>query len=173
MNAGEFGNALQSLDPCNADFEASIEQLVGGVDPSDRLGLIDQTFNFFEAHPVEDLGSPGGLVHFVEQFYPEYKARLLFSLRRAPSLSFVWMTNRILNTKLGDAERAGYFAALEGVTTNPAIDARIRTFAERFVDLQRAKSDKISMVRLRPIADILWVTSDHKLAETATLWVSA
>lgn len=140
MNAGEFGNALQGLDPCNADFEASIEQLVGCVDPSDRLGLIDQIFNFLEAHPVEDLGSPGGLVHFVEQFYTEYKARLLFSLRKAPSLSIVWMTNRIiLNTKLGDAERAGYFAALEGVTTNPAVDARIRTFAERFVDLQRGK----------------------------------
>ena len=139
MKAAEFGEALQGLDPSNADFEASVEQLVGRVDPSDRLGLIDQTFDFFEAHPAEELGSPGGLVHFVEQFYPEYKARLLFSLRKAPSLSVVWMTNRILNAKLGDAERAGYFAALEGVTANPAVDARIRTFAERFVDLQRGR----------------------------------
>jgi hypothetical protein len=139
MNAGEFGEALQGLDPSDADFEASIEQLIGRVDPSDRLGLINLTFNFFEANPSEDLGVPGGLVHFVEQFYPEYKARLLFSLRKAPSLSVVWMTNRILNSKLGDAERAGYFAALEGVTVNPTVDARIRTFAERFVDLQRSK----------------------------------
>ena len=139
MNACEFWKALQGLDPSNPDFEASIEQLIGRVDPSDRVGLIDRTFGFFEAHPAQDLGSPGGLVHFVEQFYPEYKARLLFSLRKEPSLSAVWMANRILNSKLRDAERAGYFAALEGVTANPAVDARIRSFAERFVNLQRGK----------------------------------
>jgi hypothetical protein len=139
MNAGEFREALRSVDPSNGGFEASIENLIGRVDSSDRLSLIDYIFDFFEAHPAEDLGSPGALVHFVEQFYPQYKARLLFSLRSAPSLSVVWMTNRIINSKLGDDERAGYVAGLEDVTANPSADARIRALAERFVDLQRDK----------------------------------
>ncbi|ULU24453.1 hypothetical protein [Dyella terrae] len=104
MNAGEFGVALQLLDPDLDDFDASVDGLIGRLDTSDVHGCIDRVFEFFEAHPVADLGVPGSLVHFVEQFYPEYKARLLFSLRRAPSLRGVWMANRILNGGLGNAD---------------------------------------------------------------------
>lgn len=139
MNAGEFGVALQLLDPDRDDFDASVDGLIGRLDTSDVHGCIDRVFEFFEAHPVADLGVPGPLVHFVEQFYPEYKARLLFSLRRTPSLSGVWMANRILNADLGSSDRARFFASLEGVVLNPAADAEVRAFAKRFADLRQGK----------------------------------
>lgn len=139
MNSWKFAAALQELDPRRDDFEASVDDLIGRVDASDVHGCIDRVFEFFEAHPVADLGAPGSLVHFVEQFYPEYKARLLFSLRKSPSISSVWMTNRVLNAKLGKPDRARFIASLEGVVMNPAADASVQTLAKRFVDLQQGK----------------------------------
>jgi hypothetical protein len=139
MNAGEFGVALQLLDPDRDDFDASVDDLIGRLDTSDVHGCIDQVFEFFEAHPMADLGVPGSLVHFVEQFYPEYKARLMFSLWRTPSLNSVWMANRILNAELGNADRARFLASLEGIVLNPAADVGVRAFAKRFVDLRHGK----------------------------------
>lgn len=137
MNPGEFGAALQELDPGREDLESSVDDLIGRLDASDVRSCIDRVFEFFEAHPVADLGAPGSLVHFVEQFYPEYKARLLFSLRKAPSISSVWMTNRVLNATLGKPDRARFLASLQGVAMNPAVDAGVQAFAKRFVDLQQ------------------------------------
>jgi hypothetical protein len=139
MNAGEFGVALQLLDPDRDDFGASVDGLIVRLDTSDVHGCIDRVFEFFEAHPVADLGVPGSLVHFVEQFYPEYKARLLFSLRKTPSLSGVWMANRILNAELGNSDRARFLASLEGVVLDPAEDAGVRAFAKRFAGLRQGK----------------------------------
>lgn len=97
MTPVEFDTALQRLRPNSVDFQLQVDDLIGCVDRAFNNALVNFVFDFFERYPNEDLGSPGGLVHFVERSYPEYKARLLFSLRKAPSLSVVWMTNRILN----------------------------------------------------------------------------
>lgn len=53
-------------------------------------------FRFFEVHSDKDLGSPGPLVHFLEE-ENDYLSELEKSVLRKPTDLTVWMINRIMN----------------------------------------------------------------------------
>jgi hypothetical protein len=138
MTPLQFKVALDGIDLNAVDFPLVIDDLLSQVDVTDHQSLTDIIFCFFERHPDDDTG-PGSLVHFVEAFYPTYKARLLQSLRDAPNMSAVLMTNRILNSKLTPGERAQYLMALRAVLAGGRASAETRESARGFLEYQRQR----------------------------------
>ncbi|MCR6480697.1 hypothetical protein NU688_31400 [Variovorax sp. ZS18.2.2] len=134
----EFEQQLLRLDPAATDFVLRVDQLVEAVPESDRNeGLIEPIFAFFEAHPLDDMGAPGTLVHLTEGFYPSYTERLLDSLRTQPSYNAILMMNRILNGQLSDQERSKYMSALVETAKTPDLPKTLRDLAHRFLERRR------------------------------------
>jgi len=100
------------------------------------LATVDAIIRFMEDHPSLEFGTPGPLVHFVEQFYRNgYEERLVESVKRAPTPHTVWLLNRIINGATAADERAALIATMADVVHNPRANAetleRARFFLER------------------------------------------
>jgi hypothetical protein len=139
ITASEFESRLLALDPQAVDFEVQADELLTQANLLESNDLLISIFKFFEAHPSEDAGAPGSLVHFVEHYYPSYKATLLTSLSTCPSTGVVLMTNRILNSELSPSERLEYLSALERVMADPLAIPAVRDRAQHFLAYQHAK----------------------------------
>jgi hypothetical protein len=81
-----------------------------------------------------ELGTPGPLVHTLEDWRGGYEELLAESVLRKPAPLSVWMVNRILNTRPPDAER--WLALLRSVANNPKASEVTRAQAELFVKYQ-------------------------------------
>jgi hypothetical protein len=88
-----------------------------------------------EDHPSIEYGTPGALVHFVERFYGKgYEDKLVESVKRKPTLSTVWMLNRLINgTKVPDTKRL-LVATLKQARLNPLADRNTVQRIDRFVE---------------------------------------
>lgn len=102
---------------------------------------IKPILRFIEAHPDWDLGSPGALVHFVEQFLgPAYEVELVASVRRKPTALTLWMLNRVINGERDSERRAQFIALMTHVASMPELDPEVATEARHFIDFQRQKN---------------------------------
>src|SRR5437762_1713015 len=92
---------IESLDASAP--ASSLHALASEIEShSDGARLIGTVLQLFERLPDADFGSPGPLVHAIEQFYGRgYEEELLRSLRRCPTHLTLWLANRIANA--GDA----------------------------------------------------------------------
>jgi len=135
----EFERSLTALDPEAVDFPLRVDELVGDAGGKFGAQLIPAIFRFFATHPIADVGLPGTLVHFTEQFYPGYKHLLLDSLKKSPSGSAILMANRVLNSKLSTLERKEYLDALAVVAANTQIALELRDEAAHFIAYQNGR----------------------------------
>lgn len=133
-----FERELLALDPEAIDFVLKVDELVSEAE-SHGAELIPAIFRFFALNPLADIGLPGTLVHFTEQFYPSYKPLLLQSLRDSPSVHTVLMANRILNSELNASERAEYLDALRAAAKNTLAAPEVREQASHFVTYQHER----------------------------------
>ncbi len=79
------------------------------MDPRVREALI----SIFERYPEADLGSPGPIVHCLEESPIADHSRLVSrSLRRRPTVMTVWMAERCLRSKPDDVIRDQLIDAL-------------------------------------------------------------
>ena len=133
---------LAAIDAKQAAGPELLGQLYEIVEDAESLPdpklLLSPIFQFFEKWPSADLGAPGPLVHFVEQFSPaDYEGLLLESLHREPVSQTVWMANRLLNsTELTEGLRAQLTSALDKVAANPRYSAAVRREAKEFLEHQ-------------------------------------
>jgi hypothetical protein len=80
---------------------------------------IEPILRFIEAHPELDFGTPGPLVHFVEQFWKSgYEEKLVESVVRRPTRPTVMMLGRIINGNAGD-EVETFLAVLKAIAIDP------------------------------------------------------
>ena len=99
------------------------------------VAAIRPILKFMEAHPHIDLGAPGPLVHFVEQFFGAgYETELLASLGRRPTAHTVWMLNRVINGTKTSAALETMIVGLRAVEQHPAADAEARLQAAGFLE---------------------------------------
>ncbi|MFO0938293.1 MAG: hypothetical protein U0798_17445 [Gemmataceae bacterium] len=77
-----------------------------------------------------ELGTPGPIVHTLENWRGKYEELLTQSVRRKPTPLSVWMVNRILNAGPPDSET--WMVLLRGVVENPAASAKAKAVAARF-----------------------------------------
>jgi hypothetical protein len=99
----------------------------------DAQSAVEPVLRFIEAHPDQDLGAPGPLVHFVEQYYGKgYENLLLASVRRKATLLNVWMLNRILNDS-GATQRTRYVNAMREIASSARTAPDVRALAREFL----------------------------------------
>jgi len=120
------------------DYVAYLEDVLDGVvELDDPESVFSEAFLFFERNSDADLGMPGPLVHFLEQFYPAYVDHLCASVKRKPTTYTVWMLNRILNNSLEATNRKRLLAVLRAASKNTAADSISRKQASEFLRQQR------------------------------------
>ncbi len=118
------------------DFlELASELALGWSERDDALETVEPILRFMEENPELDFGTPGPLVHFVEQFYRRgYESKLIDSLERRPIKHTVWMLNRIINGAHIQAERDRLMLALAAVIKHLSIDSGARELATQFLE---------------------------------------
>jgi hypothetical protein len=94
-------------------------------------------FHTMERLDGVDLGTPGPLVHTLENLRGSYESLLAESIRRKPVPLAVWMVNRILNANPPDAE--AWLALLRSVADNPAASTHTRARAVHYLKYQAGR----------------------------------
>lgn len=118
----------------DVDFDSLydvVDRLRECCDPSDAAKDI---FLFIESAYDKDLGSPGPLVHYLEE--GRYEDELRASLRRKPTDLTVCTVNRILNSLDGEAARS-WIKELRAVLDHPEADVGAKLSAKEFIGFQR------------------------------------
>jgi len=129
----QFCKALSSLDPKDDELVSHLYDLTdlleGASEISTTFGPI---FCFIESNPESDLGSPGPLVHLLEDHFPKYVSRLIESIENKPTSIAVFMLNRILNSGLSTETRAKYMSLLASVANNENANTTTKEEAQGF-----------------------------------------
>lgn len=117
------------------DFESSVDFLAEELErESEPLASIETILRFMEENPEIEYGSPGSLVHFMEEFYGRgYEGLLFQSASRHPTPHIIWMVNRILNGPKNAEERNQCIAILRAATNHPLADQQAKSQARRFL----------------------------------------
>jgi hypothetical protein len=125
--------------PLIHDLYDAVDVLDDSLTKSDVFPAI---FDFFEKFPSADFGSPGPLVHLIEDAdFTQYAGLLLSSLERRPVSHTLWMANRLLNDeKVTDPLRSSLVTALKNSVEHPLSDDLAREAAIEFLDYQNSKS---------------------------------
>lgn len=89
-----------------------------------------------EIDPRHDLGTPGPLVHTLEEL-PNYQKKLAISINRYPTPLTIWMVNRILNATKAQQERAFWLQLLLDCLKHPLLTPLARLEAEDFIKFQK------------------------------------
>jgi len=133
----EFCLRLAKLDGNRDDLVACLYELIddfpGELDVS---GGFEPIFSFMETYPSGDFGTPGPLVHLIENYYPKYVTELIRSLGRAPTYLTLWMANRILNDDIERVVRDGLTEVLTSVSESSIHDPDLRKQAKDFLSRQ-------------------------------------
>jgi hypothetical protein len=78
--------------------------------------MIEGALTFIEEHPDLDLGSPGPIVHRLEQSSLEfYVPWLLASIDRKPTAHTLWMLNRVINGESNGPRKTSLIDAMRAV----------------------------------------------------------
>ena len=102
-----------------------------------KRDAIPSIFSFMEKFHDKELGSPGPLVHFVEE-ENDYHEVLKESLNRKPTVLTLWMLNRILNG-VPKSEKLQWLSTLESVSRNDLADDIAKGEAARYLEYQRGE----------------------------------
>jgi len=93
-------------------------------------------FEVIERLSESDLGSPGPLVHTLEQMSGQYENELVESIKRKPTPLNVWMITRILNVTDPSEQRQYYLDLLKVVVQHPTATEEARQYAQDFIEHQ-------------------------------------
>ena len=94
---------------------------------------VGPVLRFMEEHPELEYGTPGPLVHFVEQFRGRYEDALIESVSRRPTEHTVWMLNRVVNGAQADARRR-YVEAMRLARLHPRSDEATLHLVDRCLE---------------------------------------
>ncbi len=129
-----FSERLNRLDPDDDAFVLHVDDLVENTTPAILELAYPSIFRFFEAHPENDCGMPGTLVHMMEDYYPNYVDELVESVSRMPSANAVLMVNRILNSDVDEKLRNRLIQCLRDACTHKNSSSLIQEEAHRYLD---------------------------------------
>jgi hypothetical protein len=131
-------NAFEPTDDAADNVHRLNETLEGFASLAEHDGAASAMFALLERFPAADFGTPGPLVHALENL-PGYPALLAQSLERQPTELTAWMANRLLNSKLPRDERAAWLKRLTVVTSHPKAAPGVRDSSIRFLDFQASR----------------------------------
>jgi hypothetical protein len=104
----------------------------------DQLGQLkhavevrQELVGIFERHPDASLGSPGPIVHALEESpIDEHVDLLVESLGRQPTVMTVWMAERSFRSNLSDRNRHALLDALRSAADKPMCDETASSIEE-------------------------------------------
>ena len=136
MEAVDIARQLETIRRDHDFGDRSAELVDEWVASALGVEAIEPILRFMESYPNLEYGTPGALVHFVERFYGKgYEGKLVESVKRRPTLSSVWMLNRLINGTQNPEDRRLLIEILEQARLNPLADhstlQRIDGFLER------------------------------------------
>jgi hypothetical protein len=118
--------------------EADMEMLYDFIECVEKLpnkrDAIPSIFSFMEESHDKELGSPGPLVHFLEE-ENDYHEALKKSLNRKPTVLTLWMVNRIING-VPENEKSQWLSVLESVSSNESADDTVKSEATEYLEHQ-------------------------------------
>jgi hypothetical protein len=123
MTSKEISEQLEGIASAK-DFESSSAELTEAWSAA-GVGIesVQPILRFMEEHPELDYGSPGPLVHFVEEVYLKgykwYEEELIQSMNRRPTIMSVWMLNRVLNGTEEPTRRRVLIETMTQAAKNP------------------------------------------------------
>lgn len=130
-------NALDesAFDPWRTDSRGAeiLNQLMDEVRtlPNAREA-VPMLFSFLERLHESDLGSPGPVVHALEEV-GGYEAELAESVLRQPTPLTVWMVNRLLNVERDSARRERLISLLRVASTHVRSSSEAVEFSLSFI----------------------------------------
>ena len=136
----EFRRCLLKLDPEHPGFPRYCDELLESVSPEVAGRAYNEIFEFFRLHPESDMGAPGSLVHFVEDYFPNYVPALKHDARVYPSYNLILMINRILNSDISQDERADLMEILKETRDNASLPESVRVLSGDFLNFQNDKA---------------------------------
>ncbi|MET3195176.1 hypothetical protein [Gottfriedia sp. OAE603] len=124
-------NSVLSEDFVDIAYEITEE--IEGYE--EAIDAVDPILLLIEQNPNIDFGSPGPLVHFVEQFFGKgYEQKLVQSIQRCPTSHTVWMLNRIINGVEGEG-KIYYIDILQNVLKHPNVSNDLSSFTKDLLSL--------------------------------------
>lgn len=99
--------------------------------------LFQEFFALIERLSDSELGTPGPLVHTMEEHSGHYEQLLADSLKRKPTDLTVWMVNRILNGEPADS--AFWIDQLSAAAEHPSATPLVKEQALHFIEFQKKK----------------------------------
>lgn len=129
-----FSERLNQLDPDDVAFVLHVDSLVEQTSLTTLEVVYPVVFRYFEAHPENDCGMPGTLVHLLETYYPNYVEALIESIQRTPSANTVLMANRILNADADNALRCRLTECLRDASIDQKASPPVREAALRYLN---------------------------------------
>lgn len=94
---------------------------------------VEPLLQLFERHPAAYFGSPGAIVHFIEQFGGEYENALAESVKRSPATTTVWMLNRCINAGEHTEE---FMRILKEIADRADVCQEVKESAQGYADFQ-------------------------------------
>lgn len=130
-----------ALKPSDFDNEAAgVDMLYGLTDELMALPqperAIPAMFGVMERMPDVEMGTPGPLVHTLEQMRGRYESELVHSIKRKPTALTIWMVNRILNGTRSPEQRQFYMDLLRSAAEHPTAPESARRQAHDFIEHQ-------------------------------------
>lgn len=136
-----FCEKLAQLE-CDDDVLDKLYDLTELIEnQTDVSPAYEAIFEFMENNPVSDIGSPGPLVHLLEQHYPNYVPALISSIRNAPALSTILMLHRILNSGIAEPERNHYLNLLQSVSQREDVAKQVSEEAVMWFQFHKCQPD--------------------------------
>jgi len=139
-----FGQILadfEALKPSDFDNEAAgvcklyelTDELMAQPQPERAIPTL---FAVFERMPDTEMGTPGPLVHTLEQMRGRYERELVESIKRKPTDLAIGMVNRILNATRVPEQRQFYMDLLRFAAEHPAAPESARSRAHGYIEYQ-------------------------------------
>ena len=148
MTYEEIITGLRTLGPSDFDYKnldargserlSELTDALMATPGGSQEEAIRELFSVMERMPDADLGSPGPLVHTLEEL-KGYEQELIRSVRRCPCFLSVWMVNRILNADPPIDVRQSYMSLLSEATKRTDVPKEIRDQARHFIEFQTRK----------------------------------
>jgi hypothetical protein len=134
MNSSDIEQRLASAIQSDNIYEGSAKLVEELEKAGASLEVVEPILHFMEAHPEEDFGAPGPLVHFMENSFGHfYTEELVRSLQRKPAVHTLLMLHRILNDTEENGERKRYLDLFRKTLTHPGADEGTRETAARYL----------------------------------------
>jgi len=129
-----FCNGLAQLE-CDDFVIDKLYDLVDLIENQTNISdTYDSIFKFMENNPVSDIGSPGPLVHLLEDHFPSYVSKLVNSINKAPSITTIFMLHRILNSDVTEPERSQYIDLFCRVSKSDSFNIAVCNEAKEYYD---------------------------------------